>query len=199
VKRAKLMGIAVGCALVLAALVTAKFLSRNQDPGAGKSGADGTGLPRFATGAQPGGTPNLLTGGAPVDDKAVHQVMQQWRSSILDRDADGVLACDNLFREHPRSFGPPLRDSAAQDGDERVRAFSTRVLGKLRDPALAPFFLERLQDPSAFVRENGAWALGELRAIEATDELAALKHDDPAPAVRKAAELALDQQQRPAR
>ena len=193
------MGLAVGGALVVAALVAATFLSRDRDQGAGASGTPGTALPRFTTGIQPGGVPRLIPGGAPVDEQAVRRVMQQWRTSILERDADGVMGCDHLFREHSRAFTPALRDSATRDSDERVRAFSTRVLGKLRDPGLAPFFLERLQDPSAFVRENGAWALGELRAIEATDELAALKHDDPAPAVRKAAELALDQQQRPPR
>lgn len=191
------MGIAVGGALVMAALGIATLLPR--DKGAGEPGTEGTALPRFSTGPQPGGAPGFPAGGSPVPDQAIRQVMEQWRTSILERDADGVLTCDHLFREHPRSFGPPLRESAARDSDERVRAFSTRVLGKLRDPGLAPFFLERLQDPSAFVRENGAWALGELRAIEATDELAALKHDDPAPAVRKAAELALDQQQLPRR
>jgi hypothetical protein len=199
VTRTKLTGIAVGGALVMVALGLATFLPRDRDEDSGASGASGTGLPRFSITPQSPGAPDFATAGAPVPEPVVGQVMQQWRSSILERDADGVLTCDRLFRDHPRSFAPALRDSATRDSDERVRAFSTRVLGKLRDPALAPFFLERLQDASAFVRENSAWALGELRATEAMDDLAALKHDDPAPAVRKAAELALDQQQRPRR
>jgi hypothetical protein len=196
VTRTKLTGLAVGGALVMVALGIALFVPRDRDRDADVSGASGTGPPRFSMTQQPPGAPDFATGGAPVPEQVIGPVMQQWRNSILERDADGVLACDRMFRDHPRSFAPALRDSATRDSDERVRAFSTRVLGKLRDPALAPFFLERLQDASAYVRENGAWALGELGAAEAMDALAALKHDDPAPAVRKAAQLAMDQQRR---
>ena len=89
---------------------------------------------------------------------------------------------------------------AATDPNERVRAFSTRVLGKLRQPALADAFEQLLEDGSPFVRQNAAWALGELGAdadgrAAARHALAELRHvraRDPAGDVRTAAGGALD-------
>jgi HEAT repeat protein len=54
--------------------------------------------------------------------------------------------------------------SAETDSDDRVRAFSTRVLGKLKNPACAPVFQRLLADRSQYVRMNAAWGLGELAA-----------------------------------
>ena len=68
-----------------------------------------------------------------------------------------------------------------------MRAFSTRVLGKMKNVALVEDFQRLLADKSPFVRQNAAWALGELAtrpggreaAEAALDELRQAQ-DDPA-------------------
>jgi HEAT repeat protein len=73
------------------------------------------------------------------------------------------------------------------------------VLGKLKSAALADVFETLLADKSPFVRQNAAWALGELAAdadgrTAARRAVAELRHaraKDPAPDVRTAASGAL--------
>ncbi len=87
---------------------------------------------------------------------------------------------------------------AETDSDERVRAFSTRVLGKLVDPACAPLLVRLLDDKSQYVRMNAAWALGELAvtpeghaaAAPALRSLRRLEEHEPASDTRAAAALA---------
>jgi hypothetical protein len=120
------------------------------------------------TGAQ---SPEAPTPPEPVDIQAqVDKLIQRWRTAILQKDAEGVLDCDRIFHEDPKEFGPALRRSAETDDDERVRAFSTRMLGKLRDGGSADLFAKLLKDPSAAVRGNAAWGLeqlGDHRAVAA--------------------------------
>jgi hypothetical protein len=127
-------------------------------------------------------------------DQQVLAVMQVWRQAILARDADSVMKCDASFLGDGPAFTPALVDSARADANERVRAFSTRVLGKLGDPKLAEVFRGLLEDPSPFVRENAAWALGELGrpGSVAAGDLAKVKKHDKAETVRRAAGEALD-------
>jgi hypothetical protein len=99
----------------------------------------------------------------PVDvDAQVREIMGRWRNAILKRDPDSVLECDRIFHDHTMEFGPALRTSAESDDDERVRAFSTRMLGKLRDGDSAPVFAKLLNDPSPSVRGNAVWGLEQL-------------------------------------
>lgn len=111
----------------------------------------------------------------------VNNVMNLWRSAILARDIEAVGNCDRIFSDQRAVFTPPLVKSARSDPDERVRAFSTRMLGKFRDQALVPLFRELLADPGAFVRSNASWALGELGI-----KVPAEQRRDPAPATQKA-------------
>jgi HEAT repeat protein len=130
----------------------------------------------------------------PAPDDQIQRLMEAWRTAILAHDADTVLMCDRTFVTEPGPFTPALVKSAQTDGDERVRAFSTRVLGKFADPLLIPVFRKQLDDASPFVRENAAWALGELATPAATaarDLEKAMKHDK-ADAVRRAAGEALE-------
>jgi HEAT repeat protein len=122
-----------------------------------------------------------------------------WRQSIVDKRAESVLTLDRAFATFPGRYGPELVKLAQTDPEERVRAFSTRVLGKLKNPELGDIFGHLLEDHSPFVRQNAAWALGELAAdpegrAAAEDEIAELQHlsdADPAQAVRGAATEAL--------
>jgi hypothetical protein len=124
---------------------------------------------------------------------------EAWRQAILTKNADSVLALDRTFMSSPDRYRGALVESAKKDADERVRAFSTRVLGKQKSPALAGLFEALLADKSPFVRQNAAWALGELAALEdgraaarhAAAELRRARSKDPAPDVRTAAKDAL--------
>jgi hypothetical protein len=132
--------------------------------------------------------------GRPVDS-----ALAAWRTAILVKDARTVIAMDLAFTGDPRRFTPALLKSAEGDDDERVRAFSTRVLGKLGSPALADAFQRLLDDKSPYVRENAAWALGQLAvrtdgrqaAQPVLAELRRVRSQDPAADVRTAAAGAL--------
>ena len=126
--------------------------------------------------------------------------MNAWRGAIARRDADVVTKLDTTFREQPDRYASALVDSARSDGDERVRAFSTRVLGKLGRAELAAVFSGLLADASPYVRLNAAWALGELSAAGKAPpptratiaSLKRLRSGDPDGEVRSAAQDALE-------
>jgi hypothetical protein len=125
----------------------------------------------------------------------VDTVMAEWRNGILLKNTEAVLAADAVFRREPERFLEALMKLAETDGDERVRAFSTRVLGKLVDPACAPLLTRLLGDKSPYVRMNAAWALGELAvtpeghaaAAPALRSLHRLEELDPTRDAREAA------------
>jgi hypothetical protein len=123
----------------------------------------------------------------------VEGVMGRWRSAILVKDAPTVIALDMTFRQMPDRYMVALAKSAEADDNERVRAFSTRVLGKLKSPAEATLYERLLADKSPYVRQNAAWALGELgpAAAPAVAELQKASARDPAIDVRAAAKVAL--------
>jgi HEAT repeat protein len=122
-----------------------------------------------------------------------------WRQAILDKDAEVVQSLDRAFLSSPGRYRSGLEKSARGDADERVRAFSTRVLGKQKSVDLVPLFETLLSDKSPFVRQNAAWALGELAAVDegriaarhAAAGLRLARAKDPAPDVRTAAKGAL--------
>ncbi len=125
--------------------------------------------------------------------REVEVTMGRWRTAIAVKDAPTVVALDMVFRQAPDRFTAALEKSAKTDANERVRAFSTRVLGKLKSPPLAPVFQALLGDQSPYVRQNAAWALGELGAAAgpAVAELQRASARDPVTEVRAAARAAL--------
>jgi HEAT repeat protein len=133
-----------------------------------------------------------------VTPEQVSGAMTEWRQAIIEKRKDPVIALDRAFSMLPGRYGPALLELAKTDPDERVRAFSTRVLGKMRNTALVEDYQRLLADKSPFVRQNAAWALGELAlrpggreaALAALDELRQAQ-DDPATEVRAAATNAL--------
>jgi HEAT repeats len=132
---------------------------------------------------------------APPPSRSDEALMDQWRQAILERRTETILDLDQEFALEPARFGPLLELSAGNDADERVRAFSTRVLGKYKNVAAANVFDRLLSDKSEFVRQNAAWALGELAAQPAGREAAnrsagqlrQLQESDRSSDVRKAA------------
>jgi hypothetical protein len=134
-----------------------------------------------------------------VTPDQVSSAMETWREAILHKKADQVLPLDRAFGLLPGRYGPALLKVAETDPDERVRAFSTRSLGKMKNPELVEDFQRLLADKSPFVRQNAAWALGELAtrpegkaaAGGALDDLRQVSIDDPVTDVRAAATNAL--------
>src|SRR5262249_27941653 len=100
-------------------------------------------------------------------ERAAHVAapVTRWGAAIPAPDADGVVQLDMTFRETPDRYLPALLENARTDSNERVRAFSTRTLGKLARADLAPAFRQLLADASPYVRQNAAWALGELASV----------------------------------
>ena len=156
----------------------------------------------FAAGTIVSAAPNADAGASgnawmseQITPKQLEAAVDTWRQSIIDKRAENVIALDRAFAAYPGRFGPELVRLAEADPQERVRAFSTRVLGKLKNPELADIFGHLLTDRSPFVRQNAAWALGELgptpQAEDEIDELQHLRDADPAEAVRGAATEAL--------
>jgi hypothetical protein len=160
--------------------------------GPGSPSTSGTGAaPRFVGEHTPAPAPAPVPS-VPVEQQ-VDNLMNAWHGAILGHDADTVLMCDRTFLGEPRTFMPALVESARHDADERVRAFSTRVLGKLTDATLIDVFRSLLEDRSPYVRENAAWGLGQLeaRARSAAADLEKVRKQDKAGDVRRAAEEAL--------
>lgn len=133
-------------------------------------------------------------------EKRVEAALAEWRRAILIRDADMLLRVEAAFLETPETYLEALKKSANSDDNERVRAFSTRELGKFKRVDLAAVFTQLLDDKSPFVRKNAAWALGELGAAadgraaarEAAAKLRQVVKRDRADDVRAAARLTLD-------
>jgi hypothetical protein len=193
--------------LMLSAAVMLWSWHRSSPPG------NGLGALMTAEPTHPGATGGLYRAGqAAVDDSRyapapepaaqspldraqvaarVQQAMAGWISAIRERNPETVEALDRAFAEHPRDFVPPLMASAESDSDERVRAFSTRVLGKLRSVESQALMRRLLTDASEYVRFNAAWALGELQDHEAVAELRRLGKHDHSPMVRQAASESL--------
>jgi len=125
--------------------------------------------------------------------------MGSWRHSILNKDADTVISLDRVFAAEREKFMTPLITSAETDSEERVRAFSTRVLGKYRVPECADVFARLLKDKSEHVRGNAAWGLGELAdkpagresARKALPTLRRIEKQDPSAEARDAAVIAV--------
>jgi hypothetical protein len=163
-------------------------------------GADGSTLRGLEAGTIEAPGSLLAPETAAEIEAEVQRSLAGWRAAIINRNADTVLALDRVFLSAPDRYRAALEASARTDADERVRAFSTRVLGKQRSATLAPLFQGQLADKSRFVRQNAAWALGELAAKDdgreaARHAVAELRHaraKDPAPDVRTAAKGALE-------
>jgi hypothetical protein len=192
--------LAVGLLVAFAGTGALVLRHRTQQEAIRLRGADGSTLRGLESApvASPG---SLLAPETPAQVEAeVQRSLAAWRDGVLGKNAEAVMALDRAFLAAPDRYRAALEASARTDADERVRAFSTRVLGKQKRASLAPLFEALLKrDASPFVRQNAAWALGELAAQEdgrtaAQHALAELRHaraKDPAPDVRTAAKGAL--------
>lgn len=190
--------IAAGLAVVLVGVGALVLREQHANRAVQLRAADGSSLRKLE--AEPATVPVLPVPETPeMIAQDVTASLAAWRQAILVRDADAVVRLDRAFVNDPTRYRAALVESARSETDERVRAFSTRVLGKQKNAALADLFEALLADKSAFVRQNAAWALGELAADadgrqaarRAVAELRHARARDPAVDVRTAAKGAL--------
>jgi len=113
--------------------------------------------------------------------------IKSWHAAIVTKNAETVETLDREFAARPEMFVTALIENAQSDPEERVRSFSTRVLGKLRRPESVEALRHLLKDGSQFVRFNAAWALGELNDRDSAPALLRLERRDPSPMVRQSA------------
>jgi len=159
------------------------------EPGSNGASAKTGGAPSAA--APLASSPAASTSGAPPE-KAKEPIFDLWRSAILTKDAEQVLAVERSFLGDRARFHDGLAALAEKDREERVRAFSTRVLGKFAMAADVDLFTRLLEnDPNPYVRQNAAWALGELGLGAVAAALHRISEGDPDKDVRAAAASAL--------
>lgn len=129
----------------------------------------------------------------PPPERQVENVMDAWRSAILHREGPRVLEAERILRAQPALYRPRLMKLADADPEPQVRAFSTRVLGKMKAPECGELLVRLLRtDGDRNVRENAAWSLGEVRAPGAAEALDLARKADGDEKVRAAAAAALE-------
>lgn len=140
-----------------------------------------------------------LTGPSPTDGKVLseehqaNQLINAWRDAVIAKDPKKIEQLGLAVKGLGATSIPLLRKLALEDTDERIRAFATRILGRMRNPELTPFFRGLLEsDKSPFVRENAAWALGELKDSQSINKLQTIAENDASEQVRGAAKKAID-------
>ena len=183
----------LGALLVLTVVVVvARREGRAPVGGAGAEGvvSDGAAarapLPSVGVSALPSVPAPSVTAAEPTSEQLA-SLMKSWHAAIVTKNADTVETLDREFAARPEQFVAALMDNAQTDPEERVRSFSTRVLGKLRRPESVEVLRRLLKDSSQYVRYNAAWALGELNDREAAPSLLRLERRDPSPMVRESA------------
>ena len=155
-----------------------------------QAGADGVArrpaLPSIGTASLPPLPPSAAAPAEPSGEQ-VASLMKSWHAAIVTKNAETVENLDRAFAAQPDQFIAALMENAENDPEERVRSFSTRVLGKLRRPESVDVLHRLLKDSSEYVRFNAAWALGELGDRDAAPKLLRMERHDPSAVVRQSA------------
>lgn len=139
-----------------------------------------------------------LSGPFPIDDNIAEQerniglLMNAWREAIVLKSIKEIERLSIEIERYNKESIPFLRKLALEDENERIRAFSTRSLGRMRNAELVPLFIGLLKnDTSPFVRENAAWSLGLLGDSKSLDSLQLIADNDSSDRVRQSARKAI--------
>jgi hypothetical protein len=155
----------------LAALVLAAFLLRPKtEPApsiAPERGSASEGQPSPPPVSPPPAPP--LTGGRPT---SADPLLRRWQTAIAQRDANGVTGAQSLLLEREGEYREPLVRMAKEDPDARVRAFTIKVLSRMKAPPPESFFLDHLGDPHVYPRKS---ALEVLEKIGTPASLASIE------------------------
>jgi hypothetical protein len=128
----------------------------------------------------------------PEQARAIGQLMNAWREAIISKNIEDINRINLSFNHYGVANIPFLKELSSKDQNERVRAFATRVLGKMKVAELQAFFIDLLQqDASSFVRGNAAWALGNLGNVNALPVLRITVDSDESDKVRASAQEAI--------
>ena len=126
-------------------------------------------------------------------ERQVGRLFNIWRRAVLTRNISQINQLDSQIKACGDETIPFLTKLAREDGNERIRAFAVRILGRQNKADLAPLFTELLQnDTSAFVRENSCWSLGRLGNTSALEILQKAADSDASAPVRQAAAQAIE-------
>lgn len=143
--------------------------------------------------------PEEIKGPFPVDEtvpakeRQIGRLFNIWRKAVLTRNIAQINQLDSQIKGCGDEAIPFLTKLAKEDGNERVRAFATRVLGRMNLSDLSSLFMELLRnDTSAFVRENSCWALGRLGNTESLETLQKVADSDASEPVRQVAAEAIE-------
>jgi HEAT repeat protein len=178
--------------LVIAVVLVVSRHGRRSTVGAGNESAVSDGarprapLPSLGTDPSPSARSPSVTAAEPTSEQ-VASVIKSWHAAIVTKNAETVETLDREFAARPGEFVAALIDNAQSDSEERVRSFSTRVLGKLRRPESVEALRQLCKDSSQYVRFNAVWALGELNDRDAVATLRRLERHDPSSMVRQSA------------
>jgi hypothetical protein len=144
-------------------------------------------------------TPEEIKGPFPIDDtvpdkeRQIGRLFNIWRQSVLTKNIAQINQLDSQIKGCGDEAIPFLTKLAKEDGNERVRAFAVRILGRMNIADLSSMFIDLLKnDASAYVRENSCWALGRLGNAESLEILQKAADSDPSAQVRQAASEAIN-------
>jgi hypothetical protein len=144
-------------------------------------------------------TPEEPKGPFPTDEtvsekaRQIGRLFNIWRQAVLTKNISQINQLDSQIKGCGDEAIPFLTKLAKEDGNERVRAFAVRILGRQNKANLLGLFMELLKnDTSAFVRENSCWSLGRLGNSESLDILQKTADSDPSAPVRKTASEAIE-------
>jgi hypothetical protein len=121
-------------------------------------------------------------------ERQLGQLINTWRQAIITKNIQQIKQLDLSIKSYGNEAIPFLRKLVLEGENERVRAFSTRVLGRMCQIDLADLFVELLEkDHGHFVRENAAWALGRLNDRNFVEILQKVAETDTSERVRQSA------------
>lgn len=124
----------------------------------------------------------------PEQERRIGLVVNAWRQAVVMKRIKEIEQWNNQVVGYGSESVPFLKKLAAEDENERVRAFAVRVIGRMHRSDLDSFFIMLLQkDRSPFVRENAAWSLGELGNGRYIDILQSVANNDESDRVRQTA------------
>jgi len=128
----------------------------------------------------------------PAKERQIGRLFNIWRKAVLTKNITQINQLDSQIKGCGDEAIPFLTKLAKEDANERVRAFTVRMLGRMDIKELSSLFMELLKnDTSAFVRENSCWALGQMGNIDALETLQKTADSDPSDRVRKVAAEAI--------
>lgn len=129
----------------------------------------------------------------PEQDRNIGLLMNTWREAIVVKNIKDIQGLSIAIGRYGKESIPFMQKLALEDNNERVRAFATRSLGRMRNNELNSLFIDLLKnDKSPFVRENAAWSLGLLGDSNAIVALQLVADNDESTQVRQVAKKAIN-------